>query len=94
MVKTGIPFILHDNTGSLSGSHFVDLYDRMNLRVSCRRRDPDGAALYEARCTTCFRYITTYLLPSSSTAPRAHLGTSGSSARRLATDADDGCVSR
>ncbi|KAF8490379.1 hypothetical protein F5888DRAFT_1741913 [Russula emetica] len=47
MVKTGIPFMLHDNTGSLLGSDFVDLYDRMNLRVSCRRRDPDGSALYE-----------------------------------------------
>jgi hypothetical protein len=47
MVKTGIPFMLHDSTGSLLGSDFVDLYDRMNLRVSCRRRDPDGAALYE-----------------------------------------------
>ena len=46
-MKTGIPFMLHDNTGSLLGSDFVDLYDRMNLRVSCRRRDPDGAALYE-----------------------------------------------
>ena len=47
VVTTGIPFMLHDNTGSLLGAHFVDLYDRMNLHVSCRRRDPDGAALYE-----------------------------------------------
>jgi len=47
MVKTGIPFMLYDKTGSLLGSDFVDLYDRMNLRVFCRRRDPDGAALYE-----------------------------------------------
>jgi len=47
MVKTGIPFMLHDKTGSLLGSDFVDLYDRMNLRVFCRRRDPDGTALYE-----------------------------------------------
>src|SRR6266403_343113 len=30
------------------------------------------------RCTTCFRYIAIYLLPSSNTAPRAHLGTSHS----------------
>ena len=47
MVKTGIPFMLHDNTGSLLASNFVDLYDRMILRVACRRRDPDGAAVYE-----------------------------------------------
>jgi hypothetical protein len=47
MVKTGIPFMLHDNTGSLLASNFVDLYDRMILRVTCRRRDPDGAAVYE-----------------------------------------------
>jgi hypothetical protein len=47
MVKTGIPFMLHDSTGSLLESNFVDLYDRMNLLVSCRRRDPNGAALYE-----------------------------------------------
>lgn len=47
MVKTGIPFMLHDNTGSLLASNFVDLYDRMILRVACKRRDPDGAAVYE-----------------------------------------------
>lgn len=47
MLKTGIPFMLHDNTGSLLAANFVDLYDRMNMRVACRRRDPDGAALYE-----------------------------------------------
>jgi hypothetical protein len=47
MVKTGIPFMLHDSTGSLLASNFVDVYDRMILRVACRRRDPDGAAVYE-----------------------------------------------
>jgi hypothetical protein len=47
MVKTGIPFMLHDNSGPLSGANFVDLYGRMSLYVSCRRRDPDGAMLYE-----------------------------------------------
>jgi hypothetical protein len=47
MVKTGIPFMLHDTTFSPSESSFVDLYDRMNLHVYCRRRDPDGAVLYE-----------------------------------------------
>lgn len=46
MVKTGIPFMLHDSTGSLLGSNFVDLYDRMNLRVF-GSRNPNGAALYE-----------------------------------------------
>jgi len=48
MVKTGIPFMLHDtSTGSLLESSFVELYDRMNLRVSCTPLDPNGAALYE-----------------------------------------------
>ena len=47
MVKTGIPFMLHDSTGSLLESNFVELYDRMNLRVSCLSRDPNGAALFE-----------------------------------------------
>jgi len=47
MVKTGIPFMLHDSTGSLLESNFIELYDRMNLRVSCLSRDPNGAALYE-----------------------------------------------
>jgi hypothetical protein len=46
MVKTGIPFMLHDSTGSLLESNFVDLYDRMNLRVYSSR-DPNGAALYK-----------------------------------------------
>jgi hypothetical protein len=47
MVKTGIPFMLHDNTDSLLEPDFIDLYGRMNLHVSCMRRDPNGAALYE-----------------------------------------------
>jgi hypothetical protein len=46
MVKTGIPFMLEDRSGSLSGSEFVDLYDRMRLCVHCMRRDPDGASQY------------------------------------------------
>lgn len=46
MVKTGIPFMLEDRSGSLSGSEFVDLYDRMSLRLRCTRRDPDGASQY------------------------------------------------
>ncbi|KAH9993526.1 hypothetical protein BJV77DRAFT_961784 [Russula vinacea] len=46
MVKTGIPFMLNDRTGSLSGSEFVDLYDRIYLRVCCTHRDPNGASHY------------------------------------------------
>ncbi|KAI9508596.1 hypothetical protein F5148DRAFT_979547 [Russula earlei] len=45
MVKTGLPFMLEDKSGSLSGSDFVDLYDRMFLRVRCTR-GPDGASRY------------------------------------------------
>ena len=39
--------MLHDSTGSLLESNFIELYDRMNLRVSCLSHDPNGAALYE-----------------------------------------------
>ncbi|KAH9957307.1 hypothetical protein BC827DRAFT_1138204 [Russula dissimulans] len=46
MVKTGIPFMLEDKSGSLSGSSFVDLYERMCLLLRCTRRDPDGASQY------------------------------------------------
>jgi len=46
MVKTGIPFILEDKSGSLSGSQFIDLYDRMHLYMRCTRRDHDGASQY------------------------------------------------
>jgi hypothetical protein len=46
MVKTGIPFMLNDRTGSLLGSEFVDLYDRIYLRVRCTHLDPDGASVY------------------------------------------------
>jgi len=38
--------MLEDRSGSLSGSEFVDLYDRMYLRVCCTRRDADGASQY------------------------------------------------
>lgn len=43
MVTTGIPFMLYDKTGSLSGSEFVDSpLGRLAFRVRCTRRDPDG----------------------------------------------------
>lgn len=38
--------MLNDRTGSLSGSEFVDLYDRIYLRVCCTHRDPNGASHY------------------------------------------------
>lgn len=43
----GLPFMLEDRSGSLSGSEFVDLHDRMYLSLRCRRRDPNGASQYE-----------------------------------------------
>jgi len=46
MVKTGIPFMLEDRSGSLSSSTFTDLYGRMSLLLRCTRRDPDGASQY------------------------------------------------
>jgi hypothetical protein len=46
MVKTGIPFMLEDKTGSLSNSNFVDLYGRMSLLLRCTSRDTDGASQY------------------------------------------------
>jgi hypothetical protein len=46
MVKTGIPFMLEDKSGSLSSSNFTDLYGRMSLLLRCTRRDPNGASQY------------------------------------------------
>jgi hypothetical protein len=46
MLKIGIPFMLNDRTGSLSGSLFADLYDRLCLKVRCTHRDSDGASEY------------------------------------------------
>jgi len=46
MVKTGIPFMLEEKPGFLSGSEFIDLYDRMHLYIRCTRRDHDGASQY------------------------------------------------
>ena len=46
MVTTGVPLMFDDRTGSLSGSEFVELHDRIYLRVRCTRRDPDGASQY------------------------------------------------
>jgi len=39
--------MLEDRSGSLSGSNFVDLYNRMALQLRCTRRDPDGASQYK-----------------------------------------------
>ena len=47
MVKLGIPYMLYDRTGSLSGSEFVDSQlGRLSFRVRCTRRDPDGTTQY------------------------------------------------
>jgi len=46
MVNTGVPFMLHDRTGSLSGSSFNDVHDRISLHVRCTHRDPDGTSRY------------------------------------------------
>lgn len=46
MVKTGIPFMFDDKTGSLSDSSFVDYYGRMSLLLRCTSRDTDGASQY------------------------------------------------
>ncbi len=46
MVKTGIPFMLEEKPGFLSGSEFIDLYDRMHLYIRCTRRDHNGASQY------------------------------------------------
>ncbi|KAI0249634.1 hypothetical protein BJV78DRAFT_657752 [Lactifluus subvellereus] len=47
MARMGLPFMLEDRSGSLSGSEFVDLHDRMYLSLRCRRRDANGASQYE-----------------------------------------------
>jgi hypothetical protein len=44
MARMGLPFMLEDKSGSLSGSDFVDLHDRMYLSLRSRRRDRSGAS--------------------------------------------------
>ncbi|KAI0319118.1 hypothetical protein OF83DRAFT_852434 [Amylostereum chailletii] len=39
MAVLGMPFFLEDISGSLNGSDFVDLHDRMRLSVRCTLRD-------------------------------------------------------
>ncbi|PPQ71873.1 hypothetical protein CVT24_006889 [Panaeolus cyanescens] len=40
-LKYGIPIFLEDRSGSLSGSDFIDIHDRMRLIYRRRRRDTD-----------------------------------------------------
>ncbi|KZT71632.1 hypothetical protein DAEQUDRAFT_723694 [Daedalea quercina L-15889] len=39
MTSCGLPFFLEDQTGELTGSEFVDLYNRMRLSLRCTLRD-------------------------------------------------------
>jgi hypothetical protein len=39
MTRYGMPYILEDTTGRLTGSEFIDLHDRLRLTVRCTARD-------------------------------------------------------
>ncbi|KAI0731622.1 hypothetical protein C8Q72DRAFT_213201 [Fomitopsis betulina] len=49
MTSCGLPFFLEDQTGELTGSEFVDLYNRMRLSLRCTLRDVSHTAymIYE-----------------------------------------------
>ena len=44
MTSCGLPFFLEDQTGELTGSEFVDLYNRMRLSLRCTLRDVSHTA--------------------------------------------------
>ncbi|KAI0929799.1 hypothetical protein AcV5_006667 [Taiwanofungus camphoratus] len=44
MTTYGLPFFLVDQTGELTGSEFVDLYNRMRLSLRCTMRDAQRTA--------------------------------------------------
>ncbi|EPQ56858.1 hypothetical protein GLOTRDRAFT_38358 [Gloeophyllum trabeum ATCC 11539] len=44
MTHYGLPYFLEDKTGSLAGSDFVDIHDRMRLSVRCTARDAHRCA--------------------------------------------------
>ncbi|KAG1869766.1 hypothetical protein C8R48DRAFT_597385 [Suillus tomentosus] len=51
MTSYGMPYLLEDKTGKLTGSHFVDINDRLRLTLRCTTR--------EAAHTTYIIYNTT-----------------------------------
>lgn len=44
MTSCGLPFFLEDQTGELTGTEFVDLYNRMRLSLRCTLRDASHTA--------------------------------------------------
>ncbi|TFK53810.1 hypothetical protein OE88DRAFT_1284268 [Heliocybe sulcata] len=44
MMNYGLPYFLEDKTGSLSGSEYVDIHDRMRLSIRCTVRDSQRCA--------------------------------------------------
>ncbi|KAH9949096.1 hypothetical protein B0H21DRAFT_169546 [Amylocystis lapponica] len=44
MTTFGMPYFLEDQTGELTGSEFVDLYNRMRLSFRCTIRDAERAS--------------------------------------------------
>ncbi|KAJ7082122.1 hypothetical protein C8R44DRAFT_722440 [Mycena epipterygia] len=39
MTRYGMPYILEDTTGRLTGSQFIDIHERLHLTVRCTARD-------------------------------------------------------
>lgn len=48
----GIPILLEDRTGHLAGSDFVDIHDRLRLRLRCTARAPTHTAYEICRLPT------------------------------------------
>ncbi|CAK5267036.1 unnamed protein product [Mycena citricolor] len=42
--RYGMPYILEDTTGSLTGSEFIDINERMHFRVRCTAKDTQHTA--------------------------------------------------
>ncbi|KAJ8597445.1 hypothetical protein M405DRAFT_453827 [Rhizopogon salebrosus TDB-379] len=54
MTSYGMPFLLEDKTGKLTGSDFVDINDRLRLALRCTARGPTNTAymIYDRTYTT------------------------------------------
>jgi len=53
MTNYGLPYFLEDKTGSLSGSEFVDIHDRMRLCIRCTARDAQRCAFMIYNINAC-----------------------------------------
>ncbi|KAJ7479172.1 hypothetical protein FB451DRAFT_1032148 [Mycena latifolia] len=62
MTRYGLPYILEDTTGNLTGSEFIDIHERLRLAVRCTARDT---------CHTAYMIFDTTPSTFQPTIPRA-----------------------